>query len=164
MAIRSDSKLNRPFRELSVGLAVDAAWLERNGYSGALRKQYVAAGWLEQPARRVYRRPKGALTWQGVVVSLQNLLGLPLRVGGMTALQVQGLPPYLSANIRIVHLHGPVSLPTWLPDLPLQVAFKHRNVAALFSEAAAGQGLARLAWDLERDRGSSINSIYGRHA
>ncbi len=146
-----------------MGLVVDAAWLERKGYSGALRRQYVAAGWLEQPARRVYRRPEGALTWEGVVVSLQNLLELPLIVGGMTALQMQGLTHYLTPQIRIVHLHGIVSLPTWLEQLPLTVRFQHHNDAALFTEEAAVRGLASLAWDPERNQGRSADPLHGLH-
>ena len=59
---------------LPEGLLVDAAWLTRQGYSTSLRAQYVAAGWLTQPARRVYQRPRGSLAWQQVVISLQTLL------------------------------------------------------------------------------------------
>jgi hypothetical protein len=46
----------------------DARWLTRQGYSTSLHSQYVAAGWLEQSARGVYRRPRGSLGWQQVVV------------------------------------------------------------------------------------------------
>ena len=56
MATRLDSKLNQLQQELPEGLLVDAAWLEANGYSSALRSQYVSSGWLDSPARRVYRR------------------------------------------------------------------------------------------------------------
>lgn len=49
------SKLNQLEQELPEGLLVDAAWLERRGYYGSLRKKYVDLGWLEQPAYR--RRP-----------------------------------------------------------------------------------------------------------
>src|SRR3546814_5046816 len=56
--------------------------LEAHGYSSALRSQYVRAGWLESPARRVYRRSRAPLTWPQVVISLQTVLDLPLTVGG----------------------------------------------------------------------------------
>ena len=74
MAERVERKLNRLERLLPEGLLVDAAWLTEHGYSTSLRSQYVAAGWLEQPTRRVYRRKRGSLSWQQVVISLQTLL------------------------------------------------------------------------------------------
>lgn len=130
--MRSDSKLNRLQQELPEGLLVDAAWMEAHGYSSALRSQYVRAGWLESPARRVYRRSRTPLTWQQVVISLQNLLDLPLAVGGRTALEQQGYAHYLSAEMLEVHLYGPKRPPTWLARLPLNVTFHWHNSIRLF--------------------------------
>lgn len=132
MAMRSDSKLNRLQQELPEGLLADAAWLEAHGYSSALRSQYVRSGWLDSPARRVYRRSRTPLTWQQVVISLQTLLNLPLSVGGRTALEQQGYAHYLSAEILEVHLYGPKRPPTWLASLPLDVAFRWHNSLRLF--------------------------------
>ena len=94
MGTQTASKLNRLQHDLPEGLVVDAAWLERRGYSSALRSKYAARGWLEQVARGVYRRPTaqlpdpnkkdGRLRWQHVVVSLQTVLGQHLAVGGAT--------------------------------------------------------------------------------
>ena len=53
---------------------VDAAWLERNGYSRALRHQYVLSGWLIQPVRGVYHRQRAISNWEQIVISLQSLL------------------------------------------------------------------------------------------
>ena len=102
IAMRLDTKLNRLQHELPKGLVVDAAWLSHHGYTSSLRSHYVAAGWLETPARRVYRRPNShaPLTWENVVVSLQNLLNSPLVVGGRTALEGQGYSHYLSNSVR----------------------------------------------------------------
>lgn len=130
--MRSDGKLNRLQQELPEGLLVDAGWLEAHGYSSALRSQYVSAGWLDSPARRVYRRSRTPLTWQQVVISLQTLLDLPLAVGGRTALEQQGYAHYLSTAVREVHLYGPKRPPTWLADLPLEVNFCWHNSLRLF--------------------------------
>lgn len=110
----------------------DAAWMEAHGYSSALRSQYVSAGWLDCPARRVYRRARAPLTWQQVVISLQTVLDLPLTVGGRTALEQQGYAHYLSASVREVHLYGAKRPPTWLDSLPLEVAFRWHNSLRLF--------------------------------
>lgn len=132
MTKRSDGKLNRLQRELPEGLLADAAWMEAYGYSSALRSQYVRAGWLESPARRVYRRSRAPLTWPQVVISLQTVLDLPLTVGGRTALEQLGYAHYLSAEMREVHLYGPKRPPTWLDSLPLDVAFRWHNSLRLF--------------------------------
>ena len=78
MSEQNVRKLNQLDKQLPEGLLVDAAWLEKHGYYGSLRKKYVDMGWLEQPARRVYRRPRGKLTWEPVVISLQTLLEYPV--------------------------------------------------------------------------------------
>ena len=132
MATRSDNKLNRLQQELPEGLLADAGWLEAHGYSSALRSQYVRAGWLDSPARRVYRRSRTPLTWQQVVISLQALLDLPLAVGGRTALEQLGYAHYLSAQVQEIHLYGPKRPPTWLTDLPLDVKFQWHNSLRLF--------------------------------
>lgn len=134
MAMRFDGKLNRLQQELPEGLLADAAWMEAQGYSSALRSQYVRAGWLESPARRVYRRSRTPLTWQQVVVSLQTVLDLPLAVGGRTALEQQGYAHYLPAALREVHLYGPKHPPTWLASLPLDLAFRWHNSLRLFPD------------------------------
>lgn len=132
MATRFEGKLNQLQQKLPEGLLVDAAWLEAQGYSSALRTQYVRAGWLHSPARRVYRRSQSQLTWEQVVISLQYLMDLPLTVGGRTALQELGYAHYLSAHMREVHLYGPTRAPTWLADLPLDIDFRWHNSPRLF--------------------------------
>ena len=129
-------KLNKLQRLLPEGLVVDSTWLNEHGYYNSLRAKYVAAGWLEQPARRVYRRPHGTLDWQMVVLSLQTLLDHQLVVGGRTALELQGFSHYLSREVQEVHLYGLTKPPTWLNDLKLGVAFLYHNPARLFGHAA----------------------------
>ncbi|HAL08153.1 MAG TPA: hypothetical protein DCP26_12535 [Brevundimonas sp.] len=125
-------KLNKLERMLPEGLVVDSAWMKENGYYNSLRAKYVAQGRLEQPARRVYRRPRGPLTWEVVVLSLQTLLDYEVVLCGRTALEMHGLGHYLRRKTRTVHLSGPVKLPTWLNDLPLDVEFRQHNPAKLF--------------------------------
>lgn len=134
MARQTDSKLNRLQDLLTEALVADATRLEREGYSRALRNQYVQAGWLHSPARRVYRRGQAPLTWEQVVLSLQHVLELPLTVGGRSALEQLGYAHYLSANQREVHLYGPVRPPSWLASLPLGVQFHCHNSRRLFPD------------------------------
>jgi len=127
MAKRKQAKLNHLGRILPEGLLVDAAWLGKKGYSTSLRSQYVSAGWLEQPARQVYRRPRGSLGWQQVVISLQTLLGSCLTVGGRTALELEGYAHYLPQRTKEVHLYGPERPPVWLDNLRTGVRFLYHN-------------------------------------
>lgn len=143
------SKLNLLEKSLPQGLVVDAAWLEERGFKPPLRSRYVKSGWLEQPARGLYRRPRGQMTdaplgWQQVVISLQTLLGRPLIVGGATALDLHGLSHYLMPRLKAVHLYGPVPAPGWLGKLDLPQRFVTHNSARLFRR---DPGLRRLATD-----------------
>lgn len=111
---------------------VDAAWMSAHGYSTALRSQYGAAGWIKQPVRRVYQRPRGTLAWQPVVISLQTLLGYDLLVTGTTALELQGFSHYVRRDVTRIHLTGPRKPPTWLGALLPDIRFVYRNDRTLF--------------------------------
>jgi hypothetical protein len=140
MAEQNDKKLNLLERTLPEGLLVDAAWMERHGYSTSLRSQYVSAGWLVQPVRGTYKRPLGELDWQKVVVSLQTLMGQNLTVGGPTALDLQGLSHFISASgPSTIHLYGPKPPPGWLSKLPFKTKFRfHRSTVLFKTLATAG--------------------------
>lgn len=131
------SKLNRLQSELPAGLLATADWLKARGYYRQLLSHYVGSGWLESPARGVYRRPASPLKWQQVVASLQNLLRLPVHVGGLTALELQGKGHFVRLGGQIaVHLHAQARLPSWLHKLPLADRFVvHRSL--LFNEEPA---------------------------
>lgn len=143
MVGRNDNLLNRLERELPEGLLADSAWFKRNGYSRQLQNHYVSAGWLEQTARGVFRRPRGTLNWQQAVISLQTiLLDDPHIVGGRTALELQGYAHYLPQKRTIVHLYGPRPLPGWLAKLPLKVTFVHHNSRKLFKNDPITYGIS----------------------
>lgn len=127
MTIHISNKLNSLTRQLPEGLLVDAAWLEQQGYSRALRHQYVGANWLEQPARGVFRRPRGQLTWEQVIVSLQHMLKFPVSIGGRSALELAGYAHYLSQTPTQIHLYTDKKLPSWLSKLPLPQEFISHN-------------------------------------
>ena len=142
MSAKIRTKLNWLQRFLPEGLVADAAWLEKNGYSGALRKKYVTHGWLDRVARGVYRRPvpqlgqknaEKGVPWDSVVISLQALLNEKFVVGGRTSLELQGFAHYLSsAPQREVHLYGTDKRPGWVLKLSLESRFVFHNAKRLF--------------------------------
>jgi hypothetical protein len=127
MGIQKYIKLNQLQQILPEGLPVDSNWLQKQGYSRQLIAKYVQHGWLKSPARGVYRRDSGLVnqqSWEPVVISLQNLLKVPVTVGGRTALELHGLSHYLSMSAASqVHLYTPEPLPTWVSKLPLKQQF-----------------------------------------
>jgi hypothetical protein len=155
MAKRTTSKLNWLEKHLPEGLVVDASWLSRHGYSTSLRSQYVVAGWLEQPVRRAYRRSRGTLTWQQVVISLQTLLEYPLVVGGRTALELQGYAHYLPHSQQEVHLYGPKKPPRWVHELRLGLRFLHHNDRKLLLNATIPKALSSLDWSADKSKSAS---------
>lgn len=143
MVGRKTKRLNLQ-RDLPEGLLVDAAWLRRNHFSRQLWHHYATTGVLEQLAPRVFHRPRGQLTWQQVVISMQTLLRLQLVVGGRTALELQGRAHYLSRETKEVHLYGPRRPPTWLNELKIGVRFIYHNDRKLFRKEGIKSGLPGL--------------------
>jgi hypothetical protein len=161
MAKQKEGKLNYLTHHLPEGLLVDAAWLSKKGYSSSLRSQYVTGGWLEQPARRVYRRPGGPLRWQQVVISLQTLLGYLLTVGGRTALELQGYAHYLAHQTKEVHLYGPDRPPAWLNKLRLDVQFLYHNSQKLFGSEDVPRAIKDPASNAHASRNTDANLQHG---
>jgi hypothetical protein len=155
------SKLKWLEQEVPEGLIVTAAWLTKHGYSSSLRNQYVNAGWLQQPARGVFRRARGDLRWEQVVISLQTLLEFPVLVGGRTALELQGYAHFLSQEQREVHLYGQKPLPGWMSKLPLRQKFIFHKSTRLFRNDPITRGLTSLSWNVQTNDSVSADPIHG---
>jgi hypothetical protein len=138
---------------------VDSAWLEQRGYYGSLRKKYVNLGWLEQPAHRVYRRPRGALSWEQAIISLQTLLEIPVIVGGRTALELQGFAHYLAREQAEVHVYGDQAPPSWLHKLPLPVRFVFHRSGRLFRNEPITRALTSLSWNVKTGEGVTTDPL-----
>ena len=161
MTEQKETKLKWLERELPEGLVVSAAWLERHGYSRSLRSQYLKSGWLRQPARGVFRRARGDLRWEQVVISLQTLLEFPVVVGGRTALELQGYAHFLSQEMREVHLYGQDPLPGWIAKLPLRAKFVFHKNTRLFRNEPAARGLTSLSRNVQAGDSANGDPIYG---
>jgi transcriptional regulator with AbiEi antitoxin domain of type IV toxin-antitoxin system len=154
--------LNQLATKLPEGMLVDAAWLKAQGYSMQLQHLYVKSGWLEQPTRSVFRRPRGALSWQQVVISLQTILDYsPLIVGGRTALELQGYAHYLVQSTTVVHLYGPKAPPGWVQKLPLAVKFVYHNDRRLFKNEPVTKGTSSVKWDVDKGEALDVAGFRG---
>jgi hypothetical protein len=169
VAVRNE-KLNRLQRDLPEGLVVDTAWLDAAGYPKSLRDKYLASGWLEHVSRSLYRRPSahlgaadadtGLMSWERVVLSLQNLMRCGVSVGGRTALELHGFAHYLPATgLREVHLYAAEKLPGWLATAPVNARWVIHNPDRLFD--SAGQGLSSLSVHVRSGATLNNDPIHG---
>ena len=73
------------------GVPVERSYLLQQGFSAHALDNFLKSGQLEAVAHGGYARPRTNITWQGVVRGLQNFPKTELTVGGLTALEMQGL-------------------------------------------------------------------------
>lgn len=145
MGLGKRSQLNLLLRELPSGLLAPAFWLRAKGYSDQLLKKYKGSGWLESPARGVYRRPGTPLKWQSVVASLAKVMDKPPHIGGISAFEEQGRAHFVPmGKNRELHLYGEKPLPSWVHALPGVRPFVFRR-DTLFSPSQRA-GLDVLRW------------------
>ena len=148
------SKLKRLHKLLPEGLIADAAWFNSHGYPSSLRSNYVAAGWLENVAPGICRRPlfragfEGVpveLDWRQILVSSQLVMGYPLAVGGETALTLLGRAHYLPlGGFNRIDLHSDGPAPAWLTRIPGKVRFRIGDARRLFRNPRVRQALKEL--------------------
>ena len=108
------------------GYLVDTPWLRAQGADPKSIHGYVGRGWLERVIRGVYHRPlsegmEGSAKdfWQAVLLSLQQILGYDIHLGGESALDLAGYIHYLSFGYPPrIHFYG--SAPSWLKRLPMR--------------------------------------------
>ncbi|MAQ45933.1 MAG: hypothetical protein CL812_08755 [Confluentimicrobium sp.] len=137
MSVQRGQKLNSLQRLLPEGLVASSRWLDEAGYSSALRSKYVANGWLEQPTRGIYKRPGTETRWQHLIISLQSLMRIPVIVGGLSALELQGYGHYVAMGTRRkVHLYTEAPLSKWLNEIDPEIDFQTRNARKLFKSEA----------------------------
>ncbi len=115
MATKNESKLQKLLENHLPGTICVAPWLERQGISRDLQKHYRKNGWLETAGTGAFKRPGEQVLWQGGLYALQKQSDLPVHVGALTALSLQGYAHYVRLGAETVFLFAPprVSLPSW---------------------------------------------------
>ena len=148
MSLQNKTLLSFLYEILPEGVVASSTWLEGKGYSRQLVYKYVHSNWLEKLGRGAYMRPSSLLEWQGVVLSLQKLSNLPLHVGGLTALNLQGYAHYLPlAGENRVYLYGnsgDKKLPSWVNAIELHQEF-WLNKKSLFGDDVKALGFKQSA-------------------
>jgi len=115
MTTNSDKKLMNLLANHVPGTVLLASWLEKNGFSRDLQKYYLKSGWLESYGVGAFKRPNEKVQWVGALNSIQRQTELPVHVGGLTSLSLQGLSHYVRFEKEPLYLFSPqyVKLPKW---------------------------------------------------
>lgn len=97
------------------GTVLLASWLEKNSISRDLQQYYLKSGWLESYGTGAFKRPNENVRWTGALNSIQRQTELPVHVGGLTSLSLQGLSHYVRMEKEQLYLFSPqyVNLPKW---------------------------------------------------
>jgi hypothetical protein len=109
------NKLNQMFQHWPTSGLRTAASLRAHGISSALLHHYVQRHWLEQVGRGVYRRPSDMPGWAAALHVVQQEENLPIHVGGLTALALQGYGHYMGERPLFLYAPPRTRLPAWVP-------------------------------------------------
>jgi hypothetical protein len=133
MSTRKEQKITKLLDQHKPGTVSLAPWLERLGISRDLQKRYRRSGWLESVGKGAFRRRADEVQWQGGLYALQTQAALPVHVGAMTALAMQGLAHYLRLGKTKVFLFSPPKTPSpaWFRNHPWDVSINHVQTSIL---------------------------------
>lgn len=133
--------LNRAERErlkrvLPQGSVATKRWLMSLGFSRHFLDNAVKSDLLTPKVPGVYAYyPGNNVSWQGVVSSLQKMEGSPVHVGGLTALEFEGISHYANLSSRPpVYLYGPPPFPDWPSRLNVAAHLVFKSTRRLFSD------------------------------
>lgn len=118
MTPKYDKKLMNLLANHVPGTVLLASWLEKNGISRDLQKYYLKSGWLESYGVGALKRPDENVQWLGALNSLQRQTELPVHVGGLTSISLQGLSHYVRLEMEPLYLFSTqyAKLPKWFLD------------------------------------------------
>lgn len=139
---------------LPEGVITTRKWLMDNNFTNHAIDNLVKSNQLESISKGIYVRNKNKITWQSIVFSLQSMLKIDLVVGGLTALEMQGLSHYLSfSENKTVHLYGNDALPKWVMELEGNIKFIKHTTKGFFesneNEKQKDQFTIEREWDNE---------------
>ena len=115
MTTNSDNKLKSLLDNHVPGTVLLASWLQRKGISRDLQQYYLKSGWLESYGVGAFKRPNENVQWVGAMNSLLRQTKLPVHVGGLTAISIQGLSHYVRQAKENLYMFSPqhIDLPKW---------------------------------------------------
>ena len=128
---------------LPYGMLATKKWLAEQGLSAHSLDNAIKTDTLLLLATGVYSQYSRAVTWEGVVASMQRMMDKsvdeqlpPVVVGGLSALSISGLSQYLSlGSTPHIHLYATRKLPSWLARLSLPIKFEGHSTSKLWPDS-----------------------------
>ena len=118
---------------LPLDLIATKSWLEAQGFSLHFLDNAVRNHTLLPLVAGVYVRQEMRLSWKGIVTSLQIMSDLAIHLGGLSALELEGLGHYLSiGNMPRIHLYSDAPLPRWLNRIDIPAQFEWHGTRRLW--------------------------------
>jgi hypothetical protein len=106
MGIHRDPKLNKLLKIWQTSTVMTAETLKNMDYSYQLLDKYKKSNWLSSLGSGAYAIAGQEIHWPGALYPLQKELNLPVRVGGLTALEMSGFAHYIRTDKQEIHLFG----------------------------------------------------------
>jgi len=149
---------------LPYGMLATKKWLAEQGLSEHALDNAVKTDTLLLLATGVYSQYSRAVTWEGVVASMQRMMDknvddqLPsVVVGGLSALSISGLSQYLSlGSTPHIHLYATKKLPSWLVRLSLPIKFEGHSTRKLWPDSLSKDR----AFVKEHEWGEQLPPVY----
>jgi len=137
MASENGSKINRLLRIWPHGAVAVLRWLQQQGIYQQLVHTYEKSAWIRRIGQGAYVRVGDTIHWTGGLYAMQAQMGLPVHVGGKTALEMQGYAHYLPLGKgAVVALFGTsgTRLPAWFQQYDWGVELRYITTR-LFDDA-----------------------------
>jgi hypothetical protein len=137
MASENGSKINRLLRIWPHGAVAVLRWLQQQGIYQQLVHAYEKSAWIRRIGQGAYVRVGDTIHWTGGLYAMQAQMGLPVHVGGKTALEMQGYAHYLPLGKgAVVALFGTpgTRLPAWFQQYDWSVELRYITTK-LFDDA-----------------------------
>ena len=133
MTTNNDQKIKKLLEKHKPGTVSLASWLEDLGISRDLQVYYRRSGWLKSIGTGAFIRPNDTVNWEGGLYALQTQAELPVHVGALTALSMQGLAHYLRLSEEKIFLFSPPKtiLPAWFRNQDWQHPIHHVKTSIL---------------------------------
>ncbi|MBI3900003.1 MAG: type IV toxin-antitoxin system AbiEi family antitoxin [Gammaproteobacteria bacterium] len=141
MTSENSSKINQLLKKWSAGTVATLRWLEQQGVYQQLAHEYEKTSWLQRIGQGAYIKSADKVEWLGGLFALQEQLGLPIHVGGKTALQMQGYAHFLSlgkgATVSLFGLPN-AKLPAWFKRYRWGVKLRYTTTSLFAGKPVVG--------------------------
>lgn len=119
---------------LPIGMVATKPWLLAQGLNLHFIDNAVKSRTLLALTPGVYAREEKPLHWKGIVTSLQRMSSEPVHVGGLSALDLEGLSHYQArGKTPLIHLFSASPLPAWLYKIEIDATVEWHGVQRLWS-------------------------------